>query len=138
MIIKEKITINPDDTMDYASSVSSYFNSDSVYGLRGEIASGKTTFVKGLLASMEYKEMVNSPTFTLINEYDAAQKVIHIDCYRESDINRWIDIGIIEYFNSNSIVLIEWPEIIQEILPKDINYIDFKNLGNNKRKITLR
>ena len=137
MIVKEKITNNSNETMDYASSILPYFKASCVYGLNGDLASGKTTFIKGLMKAMKYKEMVNSPTFTLINEYDAKIKVVHIDCYREKDINRWIDIGILEYFNSNSIILIEWPEIIKEILPIDTRYINFENLGDDKRRIKI-
>ena len=76
-----------------------------------------------------------SPTFTLINEYQANDNVIHIDCYREKSIDRWIQLGIIEYFNSNSIILIEWPEVIETILPKDVVYINFENMDINKRRI---
>ena len=79
--------------------------------------------------------MVNSPTFTLINEYEAKEKVVHIDCYRERSISRWIQLGIIEYFNSNSIILIEWPKVINAILPKDVVYINFENININTRRI---
>ena len=126
-----------EETMEFAESSVSLFKPGNIYGFVGEMASGKTTFIKGLLKGMGYTQMVNSPTFTLINEYDAQHKVVHIDCYRESDINRWIDIGIAEYFNSNSIILIEWPEIIDRLLPDDIRYISFKTLEKNEREIVL-
>lgn len=125
------------ETIDFAESSSGLFEPGNVYGFIGEMASGKTTFIKGLLKGMGYTRMVNSPTFTLVNEYDADCKVIHIDCYRESDIKRWNDIGIAEYFNSNSIVLIEWPEIIDKILPEGIKYIRFKTLDGDQREIIL-
>tara|TARA_B100002052_G_scaffold47659_1_gene40600 strand:+ start:10230 stop:10637 length:408 start_codon:yes stop_codon:yes gene_type:complete len=132
-----KITNSPEETIDYAKSIASSFKPGDIYGLRGEMASGKTTFIKGLLMGMKYKNMVNSPTFTLVNEYDAFNKVIHIDCYRENDIERWVSLGIFEYFSLNNIVLIEWPEIISEILPKTIKYIDFSVLEGNKRRIKI-
>ena len=131
------ITTSPEETIDYAKSIASSFSSGEVYGLKGQMASGKTTFIKGLLMGMGYKSMVNSPTFTLINEYDAISKVIHIDCYRENNISRWIDLGIFEYFSSEAIVLIEWPEIINTILPETTKYIHFEILENNKREIKL-
>ena len=114
-----------------------FFTGVHVYGLKGDLASGKTTFIKGVLLGLNYKKIVNSPTFTLINEYDADYKVIHIDCYRENDIDRWIDLGILEYFSSNYIVIIEWPEIIQSLLPRDISYINFSTVDSNKRRITI-
>ena len=132
-----KITNSPEETISYASSMVDFFQSGHVYGLRGDLASGKTTFIKGVLLGLNYDKVVNSPTFTLINEYDADLKVIHIDCYREDDINRWIDLGILEYFSSDYIVIIEWPEIIKPLLPNNISYIDFLNIDNNKRKITI-
>ena len=131
-----KITNSPEETINYALSMSDIFQPGCVYGLRGDLASGKTTFIKGILLALNYGKVVNSPTFTLINEYDADYKVIHIDCYREDDINRWVDLGILEYFSSDCIVLIEWPEIIEPLLPKDISYIDFLAIDNNKRRIS--
>ena len=136
MLSINKITTSPEETNSYAKSLASVFNPRCIYGFKGELASGKTTFIKGILSGLGFKGMVNSPTFTLINEYDAKEKVIHIDCYREKSIDRWIELGIIEYFNSNSIILIEWPEVINTILPRDVVYINFENIDINKRRIT--
>ena len=135
MLSIDKITTSPEETSSYAKSLVSAFNSGSIYGFEGEIASGKTTFIKGVLSGLDFKGMVNSPTFTLINEYEAKEKVVHIDCYRERSISRWIQLGIIEYFNSNSIILIEWPKVINAILPKDVVYINFENININTRRI---
>jgi len=136
MLSIDKITTSPEETSSYAKSLASAFNPGSIYGFNGEIASGKTTFIKGVLSGLDFKGMVNSPTFTLINEYEAKEKVVHIDCYRERSISRWIQLGIIEYFNSNSIILIEWPKVINTILPKDVVYINFENININTRRIT--
>ena len=135
MLSIDKITTSPEETCSYAKSMASAFNPGSIYGFNGEIASGKTTFIKGVLSGLDFKGMVNSPTFTLINEYEAKEKVVHIDCYRERSISRWIQLGIIEYFNSNSIILIEWPKVINTILPKDVVYINFENININTRRI---
>ena len=135
MLSIDKITTSPEETSLYAKSLVSVFNPGCIYGFEGEIASGKTTFIKGILSGLDFKGMVNSPTYTLINEYEAKKKVIHIDCYREKNIKRWIQLGIIEYFNSNSIILIEWPEVINTILPKNVVYINFENIDINKRRI---
>ena len=132
-----KITNNADETINFAKEIGSMITPGDVYGLRGHLSAGKTTFIKGLMLGMGYDRMVNSPTFTLVNEYHSLHKIIHIDCYREKDINRWLDLGIYEYFSSDAIVLIEWPEIISDILPKKIKYIDFEIIDIDKRKITL-
>ena len=73
----------------------------------------------------------------MINEYESQHKVIHIDCYREHQINRWIDIGIIDYLNGNNIVIIEWPEYISEILPSDIIKVYIEHLSEFERKINI-
>ena len=135
MLSIDKITTSPEETSSYAKSLASAFNPGSIYGFEGELASGKTTFIKGVLSGLDFKGMVNSPTFTLINEYEAKERVVHIDCYRERSISRWIQLGIIEYFNSNSIILIEWPKVINAILPKDVVYINFENININTRRI---
>ena len=131
----DKVTNSSEETTEYAKEIASNFIQGEIYGFRGDLASGKTTFIKGLLSGLGYQGMVNSPTFTLINEYNANCKVIHIDCYREDDVERWIQLGIMEYFNSNYIILIEWPKIIDSILPENVNYINFKNIDSNTRRI---
>ena len=103
--------------------------------LYGDLGTGKTTFVKGLLKGFQYKYEVTSPTFSLINEYDSSQKIVHIDCYREKKIERWINLGIIDYFNDTSIVVIEWPEILEKIIPDNAIKIQFNHLDVDKREI---
>ena len=135
MIEFDKNTDSFEETISLAKSLSSEFEPGGIYGFVGDLASGKTTFIKGLLSGLDFNGMVNSPTFTLINEYDAKHKVIHIDCYRENNISRWIQLGLYDYFHPNNIVLIEWPEIIESILPQNIQYIKFENIDTDKRRI---
>ena len=136
MLFIDKVTCSAEETMLLAKSLSTKFLPGDIYGFTGDLASGKTTFIKGLLSGMEFEGMVNSPTFTLINEYNTNPKIIHIDCYREHDVKRWIQLGIFEYFSSKDIILIEWPDIIKSILPDRIKYIKFSNVDKNKRRIT--
>ena len=100
MIQFDKNTDSSDQTILLAKSLSSKFKPGGIYGFIGDLASGKTTFIKGLLSGLDFIGMVNSPTFTLINEYDAKHKVIHIDCYREKNISRWIQLGLYDYFDT--------------------------------------
>ena len=108
-----------------------------IIAIEGEIGAGKTTFIKGILKGLGYKGNVNSPTYTLINEYQANSKIIHIDCYREKNINRWIDIGFIDYLNDNNIIIIEWPEYIRKILPSDTIDIYIKHIEESIREIKI-
>ena len=135
MLSINKITESPEETISLANSLAGSFLDGGIYGFVGDLASGKTTFIKGLLSGLDFGGVANSPTFTLINEYNARCRVIHMDCYRESDINRWIQLGVLEYFNSNDLILIEWPEIIKPILPDRTKYIKFSNIDKNKRRV---
>ena len=139
-MLKNKIILSssPEQTLEIGSQFSKGASIGNIYCLNGEIGSGKTTFMKGVLKGFNYKGIVTSPTFTLINEYDSSPSVIHIDCYREDNIDRWISLGILEYFQSDKIIFIEWPDIIKKILPDNIFNIDFNVVEENKREIIIK
>ena len=105
--------------------------------LYGDLGSGKTTFVKGFLKGLEFSGGVTSPTFSLINEYEASKKVIHIDCYREENLQRWINLGIEDYFNGANIVIVEWPEILSDIIPDHAIKIKIRHIREDVREFTL-
>ena len=131
-------TVNPEETVRLGKDLSSYLEQGDVLALVGELSSGKTTFIQGMLKGLKYSKPVTSPTFTLINEYDAMYPVIHIDCYREDNLNRWIKIGFHDYINAENIVIIEWADKIYSLLPNDYIQIGFSHRGQDKRKITLQ
>ena len=138
MIDKIKyISNSPEDTMSLGRKISKSLEPGEIIGLNGNLGSGKTTFIKGILKGLNYKSDVTSPTFSLVNEYDADLKVIHIDFYREPNIKRWKDIGFEEIIYNNDIILIEWSNLIPEILPEEIKIFTFFHLDINKRKINL-
>ena len=103
--------------------------------VKGSVKRLLKEIVKGILKGLNYKYDVTSPTFTLINEYRADLKVIHIDFYRENDTKRWEEIGINEYLYSDNLVIIEWGNMINDILPNNVIPIYFKHIELNKRKI---
>ena len=133
-----KETINPEETIRLGEDLSSYLERGDVLALVGDLASGKTTFIQGMLRGLNYAKSVTSPTFTLINEYNAMYPVIHIDCYREEDLNRWIKVGLYDYTNAENIVIIEWADKISSLLPNDHIQINFTHKGQDKREITLK
>ena len=134
---KGSFTINPSETMNLGMNMSHFLEKGDVLSLTGEFASGKTTFVKGILKGFNYEEEVTSPTFTLVNEYNSVFPIIHIDAYREDDLNRWIEIGFRDYLNNENIVIIEWANKISSLLPKDSVKLSFSHAGQNKRNIIL-
>ena len=130
-------TMNPEETVRLGEELSSYLEQGDVFAMVGELASGKTTFIQGILRGLQYRKPVTSPTFTLINDYDAIYPVIHIDCYREENLHRWIKVGFHDYMNAKNIVIIEWADKIQSLLPNDHIQIKFMHKGQDKREITL-
>ena len=127
-----------DETIQGGKSFSNIVFPGNVIGLSGDLGAGKTTFVKGLLAGLGYTGNVTSPTFTLVNQYNLDSTIYHIDCYRETNLESWVKLGINEYINSDSIVIIEWYGYIESILPSDMIKIDFKMLSQNSRQIVVR
>ena len=106
-----------------------------IVGLIGDIAAGKTTFVKGVLEGLGYNYTVSSPTFTLINNYEASLDVMHVDFYREPNINRWVELGFRELIYSSGLVLIEWADLIPGLIPSETIMIKFEHINENERKI---
>ena len=131
----EKITNNEKECKLLGFSIANKLKQGDVVSLEGDLGAGKTTFIQGVLEGLNYQYDVTSPTFTLINEYNADLKVIHIDFYRENDIQRWKEIGINEYLYSDNLVLIEWGNMISKILPDNVIRIYFEHIALNKRKI---
>ena len=131
---KRKVTIDYLDTQKLGENFSKEIKSGDIVLLYGDLGAGKTTFVKGILKGFQFDNEVTSPTFSLINEYNADKKVIHIDCYREKEIERWISIGIEDYFNQSNIVIIEWPEILETIIPDNAIKIKISHINTNKRE----
>ena len=121
--------------MNIGKKISSKLKPGDILSLEGELGAGKTTFVKGILKGLNYKHEVTSPTFTLINEYETDVKVIHIDFYRENDTKRWEVIGLNEYLYSDNIIILEWGNLVKDLLPDDMISIFFEHLELNKRRI---
>jgi len=135
MIKINSISKSYEDTFQLGIDLSKKIKSGDVIGLIGELASGKTSFVKGILKGLEYKYDVTSPTFTLVNEYNAKIKVVHIDFYREINIERWNNIGIQDILNNDAIIIIEWADLLLDLLPKNMVKIYFNHLSDNQREI---
>ena len=114
---------------------------DRVYTLVGDLGVGKTVFTQGVAEGLGITEPVNSPTFTIIQEYESGRMPFyHFDVYRIGDIEEMEEIGYDDYVYGNGICLIEWANLIEEILPEQIIEITIeKNLekGFDYRKITV-
>lgn len=87
----------------------------------GTMGAGKTTFITAVCRALGVLDVVNSPTFTIVNEYrdGAGHPVYHFDFYRINRISEALDIGLYEYFDSGALCLLEWPEMIEDLLPEE-------------------
>jgi len=125
-----KITSHsPDETIRFGEKLAAFLRPGAVVALIGELATGKTTLIKGICQQMGVPCPAESPTFTLVNEYPGP--IYHIDCYREERLVEWLELGINEYLYSNGITLVEWADRIKPLLPDSTLYLylqqDFSN-----------
>ena len=135
-------THDPEETFEVGRKIGMNAKPGQIYTLTGDLGVGKTVFTQGVAAGLGITEPVNSPTFTIIQEYeDGRLPFYHFDVYRIGDIEEMEEIGYDDYFFGKGICLIEWAELIEEILPeKRIEVTIEKNLekGFDYRKITIR
>ena len=135
-------THSPRETFEVGKKIGTNAEPGQIYTLTGDLGVGKTVFTQGVAAGLGITEPVNSPTFTIIQEYeDGRLPFYHFDVYRIGDIEEMEEIGYDDYFFGKGICLIEWAELIEEILPeKRIEVTIEKNLekGFDYRKITSR
>ena len=112
-----------------------------VFAFEGQMGAGKTTFIKKLCEAMGTTDVVNSPTFAIVNVYDVEQpyrgEVYHFDCYRLKDIREAMDFGAEEYLYSGNYCFIEWPEKIEPLLPEDTVRISIQPLPNGDRQLVI-
>ena len=134
-------THDPEETFEVGRTIGMNAKPGQIYTLTGDLGVGKTVFTQGVAAGLGITEPVNSPTFTIIQEYeDGRLPFYHFDVYRIGDLEEIEEIGYDDYFFGQGICLIEWAELIEEILPeKRIEVTIEKNLekGFEYRKITI-
>ena len=107
----------------------------SIILLRGDLGAGKTTLTKILCKLLNVKDEVTSPTFSLLNQYLTAEgrKIYHFDLYRIEELDEALDIGVDEYLHSGNLCLIEWPDIIEDLLPSNRVEVMIEVKGSNRQ-----
>ena len=111
---------------------------DTVFAFYGKMGAGKTTFIKALCKLLGVEDEVNSPTFAIINEYRSAttaELIYHFDFYRIKKIEEVYDLGYEDYFYSGALCFIEWPELVEELLPTDAKKITITENSDGSRTI---
>jgi len=111
----------------------------TVFAFNGKMGAGKTTFIKAICEVMGVKETVNSPTFSIVNEYEAADGriIYHFDCYRLNNIQEALDLGAEEYLYSGNLCFIEWSENIAPLLPDSIVNVDIVEDEKGEREVMI-
>ncbi len=138
------ITNSEAETLKLAADFASSLNKNDIVVLSGELGAGKTRFMYGIAEFFNIQNVVCSPTFTIVNEYELPQeknninKIFHFDVYRIQDSVDFVDSIGTDYF-SNGLCILEWGKNIKDILPSTTIYVDIKkdNDNENKRTITI-
>ncbi len=119
--------------------VEKYLQETRVVAFYAKMGVGKTTFIKELCGVLGVTDPINSPTFAIVNEYNTqdGKQLYHFDFYRIKDIHEAVDFGAEDYFYSGNTCLIEWPELVEPMLPEDVLKVSLELLDNDERVLKI-
>ena len=132
------ITIkNLNDIVDAAQEFIAQMGDNKVFAFYGSMGAGKTTFVKALCEAMGVTDTVNSPTFAIVNEYDtpSGRPIYHFDFYRIKRLAEVYDMGYEDYFYGRGLCFIEWPELVEDLLPEETVKVTIEELPDGSRLV---
>ena len=133
--MKSLMLTNRDATIALGKKIGQQLVAGDVLVLDGDLGAGKTTFTKGLAAGLEIPDIIKSPTFTIIHEYqDGRLPLYHMDAYRLENGGAE-DLGLEEYFDGDGVSVVEWAEFVEDELPADFLAIHFKRTGDDNTRI---
>lgn len=129
-----------EDLPEIAAVVLTAGGAGGVYTLEGELGAGKTTLVAEVCRRLGVEEPTSSPTFSIVNEYrGAGGRVYHLDCYRLRDVQEALDAGLEELFDGSAPVFVEWPAVIQPLLPEGVISLRLSHTDReDRRKLTIQ
>ncbi len=110
-----------------------------IFAFYGKMGAGKTTFISAVCEELGVSDVINSPTFAIVNEYlsGSGNPIYHFDFYRIKNIGEALDIGYYDYIDSDNLCFMEWPELIESILPDDTVKVTIEEEVDGSRKITF-
>ena len=138
-------TIKINSTSDLASAAQTFVEATAgktVFAFYGEMGAGKTTFIKAICEQLGVADVITSPTFAIVNEYQVegnspVDSIYHFDFYRIKNLEEVYDMGYEEYFYSGNLCFIEWPELIESLLPDDVQRVYIKIMPDGTREVTV-
>lgn len=128
---------SPDNTYLLGEFIGKLAEPGDLFCLNGDLGTGKTVFARGMAAGLGVQSRVVSPTFTLINEHQGRLPFYHMDVYRLGSSEEMYDLGYEEYFYGSGVTLIEWAEIVEDILPDERLDIKITRTGDNDREMVF-
>lgn len=134
----ELFSNSAEDTINIGKKIGSSLTKGTVIAFKGTLAAGKTTLTKGIAEALEINEVITSPTFTLVSEYEGKLPLYHFDVYRLDTVEDFLNIGSEEMMYGDGVCAIEWSEKIESALPKDAIIIEIEILTPETRKITIK
>ena len=135
--MEKVITINNrDETLAFGEYLGKLLKPHMLLTLNGDLGAGKTTFTKGIGKGLGIKRIINSPTFTILKQYQGNYQLSHFDAYRLEGQSE--DLGFEEIFDSDDICVVEWPEFLEDILPQERLAMTIKRIDDDHRKFILK
>lgn len=137
----EIITNNELETIELGEKIAGRLNKGDILALSGDLGTGKTAFVRGIAKGFGINDYITSPTFTLVHSYKGTEfELHHFDVYRINDEEELFEIGFEEYLYEDDICVIEWADLIKNLIPNHSIWIYFERLegGSDQRRITIK
>lgn len=135
-----EIKINSlDNIQEAASQFVAAMGDNTVFAFYGKMGAGKTTFIRAVCEHLGVTDVINSPTFAIINEYrsESGELIYHFDFYRINKVEEAFDFGYEDYFYSGALCFIEWPELVEELLPLDVVKVSIEENESGERIVSF-
>lgn len=137
-LYKQFKTQAPEEVSALAREILTHCSENRIFAIQGDLGAGKTTLVKAICEALGSTDVVKSPTFAIVNEYEGDPgQIYHFDFYRIKRLEEVYDLGYEEYFYSGSYCFIEWPELVEDLIPENAARISIEITGPLSRNIEI-